>query len=88
MSMSRLILVLLVLGALGSTFVLGPPASEAAAVSVAVEGAVTEPAAVCCSDAVCVGWSGSTCSGELGWCEAAFSEDDTGITVAACEVSP
>lgn len=42
--------------------------------------------ALCCSGDVCVIWSGSHCSGDLGWCSNYTKEVDpaTGVTVATC----
>lgn len=45
---------------------------------------------LCCVGTVCVEWSGSHCSGDLGWCFSYTKTQDpaTGVTVAACHDEP
>lgn len=40
--------------------------------------------ALCCSSGVCVIWSGSTCSGVLGWCADYTTSRESGIITATC----
>jgi len=45
--------------------------------------ALDQSGPLCCASGVCVEWSGSSCSGVLGWSEYALEVDaDTGITHA------
>lgn len=44
---------------------------------------------LCCVGSLCVIWSGSHCSGDLGWCfNYTTSQDPSGITVATCHDEP
>ncbi len=45
---------------------------------------------LCCVGSVCVEWSGSHCSGDLGWCFNYTKSQDpaTGVTVATCHDEP
>lgn len=40
---------------------------------------------LCCNNGACVVWSGSHCSGDLGWCfNYTTSTSETGLVVATC----